>query len=379
MTPAGSQRHIGHVVLSLDVGGLERVVATLAQAQRAAGARVTVYCLDRAGALASPLPAAGVPVLTVGRPARGFSPAAVFRLARMFARDHIDVVHCHNAGALYYGAPAARLERKPAVYTVHGAVTSQRRVTRHFQNLGLVQDVVFVSEHARGMALQAKAVNKRGLHTVLNGIDVARFDGCADGGRSLRRELGFDEHTPVCGIVARLSPEKDHANLFDGVARVRERGMALHCLVVGDGPLRAELEHDVSARGLAGAVHFLGARHDIDACLGAMNVFVLSSVTEGLAMTLLEAMAASRPVVATRVGGNPEVIVDGASGFLVPPRDAGALADAIERVLRDPAHAAAMGAAGRQRAAQRFSLEAMVGNYAAIYEGTRPTRTRTTP
>ncbi|HET6463147.1 MAG TPA: glycosyltransferase, partial [Candidatus Krumholzibacteria bacterium] len=133
---------IAHVVLSLDVGGLERVVATLAGAQHVAGDRVGVYCLDRAGALAGPLPQAGIAVHTVGRNARGFDPAAVWRLARLLRADGVRIIHCHNYGALVYGALAARLVRGArVVYTVHGAVTSSRRSTARFLKLGIVNEV----------------------------------------------------------------------------------------------------------------------------------------------------------------------------------------------------------------------------------------------
>jgi glycosyltransferase involved in cell wall biosynthesis len=361
---------IAHVVLSLDVGGLERVVATLAGAQHAAGNRVGVYCLDRAGTLAGPLPQAGVSVHTVGRSARGFDPAAVLRLARMLRTDGVRIIHCHNYGALVYGALAARLVRGArVVYTVHGAVTSSRRSTARFLKLGIVHEVVFVSAHARNVAHAAGVAESAHVHTVLNGVDVSSFARShAGGGEAVRRAHGIAEDARVCGIVARLTEAKDHANLFAAVAIARESMPTLHCLVVGDGELRAMLEREVQVRGLSAAVVFTGARENVRDYLDAMNVFVLSSVTEGLAMTLLEAMAAGLPVVATRVGGNAEVVEDGVTGRLVPASNARALADAIVSMIENPAAARAMGEAGRERVAQHFSLEAMLRQYQVVYE-----------
>jgi glycosyltransferase involved in cell wall biosynthesis len=371
MKEPGTGLVIGHVVLSLDVGGLERVVATLARAQREAGARVSVYCLDRAGALAGPLPAAGVPVHTVGRGGRGFDVGAMLRLARMLRADGVRVVHCHNHGALVSGALAARLvPGTRVVYTVHGAITSARRSTSRFLRLGLVHDVVFVSAHARNVGRQAGLATDDHVHTIVNGVDLTAFTSGKGDGRRIRHEHGIPDHAPVCGIVARLTEAKDHRTLFAAMVIARETYPALHCLVVGDGELRDELERDAAARGLSGVVHFTGARDNIRDYLDAMDVFVLSSVTEGLAMTLLEAMAAARPVVATRVGGNPEVVEDGVTGRLVAPSDPSALAGAIVSVLNQPDAARAMGDAGRVRAGRRFGLDAMVRQYQAVYEAT---------
>lgn len=368
MTLPAAPFTIGHVVLSLDVGGLERVVATLAGAQHRAGARVIVYCLDRAGDLAEPLPEAGIPVHVVGRGGRGFDASALLRLARRLRADGVGVVHCHNHGALVYGALAARMARGPrVVYTVHGAKTSGRRATRRFMRLGLVHEVVFVSAHARGIARAAGIPDDSRVHTVLNGIDVHALAATAADAARIRASFSIPAGAPVCGIVARLTPAKDHRTLLAAIELLRNARPDAHCVVVGDGELRDELRRERARRGLDDCVHFAGAQGEVAAYLAAMDVFVLSSVTEGLAMTLLEAMAAGRPIVATRVGGNPEVVEDGVTGLVVPPRDPAALAGAIRALMDDPGRAAAMGSAGRERVREKFSLEAMAGRYAAIY------------
>jgi glycosyltransferase involved in cell wall biosynthesis len=184
----------------------------------------------------------------------------------------------------------------------------------------------------------------------------------------VRRAHAIPDDAPVCGIVARLTEAKDHRTLFAAVVLLRESHPGVHCLVVGDGELNDELARDVTALGLTPAVHFVGARENVRDYLAAMDVFVLSSITEGLAMTLLEAMAASRPVVATRVGGNPEAVEDGVTGRLVPASDPRALADAIAFLFDHRDVARAMGEAGRARVTSRFSLEAMVAQYKAVYE-----------
>jgi glycosyltransferase involved in cell wall biosynthesis len=361
---------VGHVVLSLDVGGLERVVATLALRQHASGRRIVVYCLDRPGALAEPLVAAGIAVRVVQRSARGFDPRALARLARAMRTDGIGVAHCHNYAALVYGSLAARMGGAVVVYTVHGAHTSARRATGRFQSLHLVDRVVFVSADARSVAARNGAVSARGVSTILNGVDVDALARSPEGGRAIRREFGIESDAPVIGVVARLTRAKDHLTLFDAVAALRSEWPRMRCLVVGDGELRDELRRAVSERGLDGVVVFTGARSDIREVLSAMDVFALSSVTEGLAVTLLEAMSAGLPVVATRVGGNPEVVEDGVTGVLVDPKEPEALARAIASLLADPDRARTMGQAGIARVRAHFSLESMIRAYDEVYGAT---------
>jgi len=371
MSTSGGAPRVGHVVQSLEIGGLERVVATLAGRS---GARYTgpVYCLDRDGFLAGALRERGVAVHTVARSPRGFDPAALWRLAGRMRRDRLDIVHCHNYAALVYGALAALVAGNlPVVYTIHGAKTSRRRATRVFQRLRLADVVVFVSEDSRRVAIGAGAVDAARSRTIVNGTDVESFAPLPGGRQKARRPWGIADDAPVAGIVARLTRAKDHRTLFEAVAMLRGDWPGLRCLVVGDGELRSELTDAASALGIADAVIFAGARSDVREVLSAMDIFVLSSSTEGLPVTVLEAMCAALPVVATRVGGIPEVVEDARTGLLVPPRDPPALKAAIESLLRDRARARAMGDAGRERVLDRFSVGAMARRYEALYDEVR--------
>jgi sugar transferase (PEP-CTERM/EpsH1 system associated) len=365
---APAPRTVAHVVQNLDVGGLERVVINLMRGVDPSRYRALLYTLGDGGALSSELERDGYAVRRFAK-AAGFDVSVLARMVRALRADEAVIVHCHNYSPLVYGAVAGRLTRAAGVvYTAHGARTSGRRGTRWFQRLRLVDDVVFVSDDARRVALAARAVGDRRVHTILNGIDL---DACARAGDSrprARAEFGIAADAPVAGIVARLTAAKDHVNLFDAFVRVREAHRDARLLVVGDGELRDVLVEAAARRGLASAVIFAGRRSDVADLLSAMDVFVLSSATEGLAMTLLEAMAAGLPVVATRVGGNPEVVIDGATGTLVAPHDPAALAAAIVAVLGDRGRARTMGERGAERARERFGVDAMVGRYVALYD-----------
>lgn len=367
---AASERPVvvAHVVQNLDVGGLERVVINLMTACPSPRYRAVLYTLGPGGALAGEVERAGFTVRAFAkRP--GMDWFLLWRMARALRRDGADIVHCHNYGPLVYGTIAARMARcRGVVYTAHGARTSGRRATRRFQRLGLVGPIVFVSDDARRVALAAGAVDARGTHVILNGVDVdacARDRACRE---RVRRSLGLGAGAPVAGIVARLTPAKDHVNLFDAFARVRASLPDARLVVVGDGELREELHRAVRERGLEDAVIFTGRRDDVADVLSAFDVFVLSSSTEGLALTLIEAMAAGLPVVATRVGGNAEVVVDGETGRIVPPRDAAALATALEALLSDARGAGAMGAQGLARAREKFGIAAMTEQYRSLYD-----------
>jgi glycosyltransferase involved in cell wall biosynthesis len=180
--------------------------------------------------------------------------------------------------------------------------------------------------------------------------------------------LSVNADDKVVGTITRLVWKRGHEELLRAAALVARAEPAAKLLVVGDGPLRRSLEDQALSLGLNGGVRFLGAVPQAARLLPHFDVFVLSSVWEGMSNGLLEAMAAGRPVVATRVGGNPEVVVDGESGLLVPPKDPQALADAVLRLLRDRELAGRLGEAARRRVASEFTLEQMVQRLETLYD-----------
>lgn len=299
----------------------------------------------------------------------GFDFRLIFTLRRLLRREGIDVLHSHNFSPLIYGSLAARLCGIGTVNTRHGRAA----LRTHGLIWALTDRVVAVSEDSRRELMRHNRIRPDKVRVIVNGIDLTGYKPATPSARERRGELGLPEDVPLCGIVARLSPEKDHRTLLLAVDALRKAGSAAHLAIVGGGPLEGELKTLVQSLGLSARVHFLGFRSDVAQLLPLFDLFVLSSTEEGVSLTLIEAMAAGLPIVATRVGGNPEVVVDGETGLLVEAGQPAALAAAIESLLGDPEIRSRMGRRGRDVAAERFDIERVIDEYQAIYAEIGPT------
>jgi sugar transferase (PEP-CTERM/EpsH1 system associated) len=385
VTDAGGSAHsaitepaavkIVHVVLALDVGGLERVVLRLLGRLDRARWVPVVVALDEPGVLASELARLGVPLRVMGR-GLGFDIDLAVRLSVLLRREGACLVHTHNPTAHLYGAIAARLARMGdggrgprVVHTKHGRndPDQPRRVLVNRLASALSDRIVTVSDDAAAVAVEIERVRPDKVTTIGNGVDTYEYRPRPDAAQSsARAALGTPPGGFHVGCVARLAAVKDHGTLLDAFARLRSARSDAHLTLVGDGPERASLEERVSHLDLGLAVTFAGARTDIAPLLAAFDVFVLASLSEGISLTLLEAASAGLAIVATRVGGNAEVVVDGETGLLVPSADPAALAEALAAVAARPDRAA-LGAAGRARVERRFSVERMAQAYAELY------------
>ena len=347
---------IAHVTLGLDMGGQEKLLVEVARHADRARFELCVVSLGSRGPLAEDIEAHSLPVIALNEPA-GLRPGLVLRLARLFRRWGIDVVHTHDVRPLVYGALAARLARVPGVvHTRHGQDT---RITPRQHALvrlaaRLTDRFVCVSEDSARLTIQ-QGIAAAKVRAIINGIDVERF-----------AYTGPKPAGPVV-TIARLSPEKDVANLIRAAAVVAGADPAFRLEIAGAGPCQSDLEKLIDSLGLKERVRLLGQVRDVRALLGRASLFVLPSLSEGISLTLMEGMARGLPVVATRVGGNPEVVTDGETGLLVPPRNPDALADAVLSLLRDPERCRRMGEAGRRRVERVFDVRRMVAEYEEFY------------
>jgi len=376
---------VGFVLHIMQVAGAEVLVT---ETIRRLGSRIepTVLCLDGVGALGERLQREGVRVVPLGR-----RPGRDWRLVRrlgheLHARD-IEVVHAHQYTPFFYAALARIVGKRDArlILTEHGrhfpdVVSPLRRAVNRFA-LDHFADAV---NACCGFSAQALArvdgFSVRRIEIVENGIELERYGGGEPGNgepngvsrrlglAGVRGQLGLDPGRRYIASVARFHPVKDHATLLRGFQQVAVARPDVDLLLVGDGPLRGDLEQQTRSLDLAGRVRFLGVRSDIPAILKAANLFALTSLSEAASLTILEAMASRLPVVVTAVGGNPEMVRDGIDGLLVPRGDASAVGAALLQLLDDPMTAEVMGAAGRARVEERYQLSQTVENYWRLYQ-----------
>jgi glycosyltransferase involved in cell wall biosynthesis len=356
-------------------GGGERHVASLLEAFRDRPAHLSLAVFAE-GRLADEARRLGTPVHLVRKRFRG-DPLPLWGLVRLIRRHRFDVVHTHMISGNVYGRLAARLARAPALVTTLHYIDRRALpfLPSALQRLffdgdirmsAMCDRVVTTSEHMR-RTLIARGMDGGKLVTILNGINLDEASPDRAAVERARGDLGLPAGLPVVGIVGRLVPVKNHELFLRAARRVLDRGVAAHFVVVGDGPLRRELERRAAELGLAGRVTFAGFRSDVMTLLGLFDLCALTSHSETSAYAVSEPMAVGRPVVATAVGGVPELIDHGMDGWLCPPGDEAALADGLCALLGDRARASAMGERAARKVRERLSLRAMAERLETVY------------
>jgi glycosyltransferase involved in cell wall biosynthesis len=354
--------------VSLDVGGLERVVLGLVRAGQKLGQRVAVVCLERPGTLAAEVEAAGARVLCVHKKP-GIRLGVVGDLASVFRRLRPDVVHTHQVAPLFYVGPAARRAGAPLlVHTEHGKNYATRLRTRLLGRLAArpVARFFCVSEDIAAEVRSNNIAPRWKVCVVRNGIDTAHFRN-GDNGMEVRQSLGIPAEVPLVGTIGRLNEIKRQDLLLRAFARLRQDVPAAHLLLVGDGPLLGDLRRLAGELGVTGCVHFAGYQAQPERYLKVMDVFALTSRSEGMPLVVLEAWAAGVPVVASRVGGLVEMIDPGRTGVLFPSGDEAALEGCLRGLLADKEAARRMGEAGRGRVEALFDIRQTAGSYHQHY------------
>jgi glycosyltransferase involved in cell wall biosynthesis len=351
----GTQRHLQQVLAMLDPVRFS----------------ARVYTLKPGGEVEEELRAAGVPVtsLDIGsRLASGRAVVAMVRAARALRAANVRVLHGYQWRPSLVGTIIGRLARVPLVLAGKRSLTGDDvRARVAWRTIGPRVDTIVTNAEALRDEAEQQGVVAR-WQVIPSGVDVDHFQG-APSSAAAKRSLGLDPARAVVGTVGRLEERKrqDHLLVAARAMHARANGNAPQLLLVGDGPLRGQLERQAADLGLAPAVHFAGAVADVRTALAAMDVFVLPSGAEGMSNALLEAMAAARPVVATAVGGTREVLEDGRTGILVPPGDVTALAGQVLGLLGNPARSESLGAAARRVVSQRFGARVMVGRLEELY------------
>lgn len=367
---ADSRITVCHVLHTMHVGGAEILAAEYAR-RATPEFRVVFACLDEAGQMSDGLRNEGFAVHVVGRKA-GFDLGCARRLATILRRENVDLVHAHQYGPFFY-ASLSRLFRwgTPLLFMEHGRdYPDYPRPKRKLANRLLLRRGDRVA--AVGQCVKRALIDNEGLpsdriEVIYNGVQLDRYDPRRPARDEVRIELGLGQDDIAFFQVARLNRLKDHPTAIRAMQILGQRCPRVRLYLVGDGEERFAVERLISELRLEPFVRLLGTRRDVPRLLQAADAYLLSSVTEGISLSLIEAMATALPIVATDVGGNGEVVVAGETGYLAPAGDAAGLAAAMERLCVDPSLRTRLGIAGELRARALFDDNAMHDRYQAIY------------
>jgi len=365
--PSMKPLSVVHVLGSFGVGGAERVVVDLAGGQLRNGHRAAVVSLSaEEGPLRQMFSERGIDTHLVPKRAHGVDLTLAFRLGALFSGLRPDLIHTHSVLPLVYASLPGRMRGLAVVHTKHGLDRGRPRAKWLGRRAASLTDVfVAVSNATAKQARDNRECAARKLCVVPNGIPLGRFHPDADARAAVRSELGLPPEAAVIGTVGRCHPDKNHGLLVRAASPVLGENVRL--VIVGDGPELERLRSEVEASPSSRFVHLLGRRMDVPRVLAALDVFAMSSRTEGLPLVVAEAMAVSLPVVSTAVGGIPEVVADGETGYLVPPGDEEGLRGRLRELVGNTALAVEMGRRGRELSVEKLSDERMLSDYEALY------------
>lgn len=365
--------HILQVVHSLVIGGTERVVCDLTRHFNDGPFRTSVCCLDGLGEFGKDLVEKGIPVKVFDR-TPGIDYQLVCELRSLYKDWKIDLVHAHQYTPYFYGATACLGSSSPkAVFTEHGRHQPDRiRPKRVLFNRVLrtaTAGYTAVSDFTRRSLMEFERIPGTKIRVIYNGVP-RHCEGELPGKRISREKLGIGIGKKVVLSIGRMDPIKDFQTLIRAFVDVARNVPEALLLIAGggDGSYLEELRRNALQSGIGDRVNFLGSRRDITDLIVACDVFTLTSISEAASMTILEAMAVGRPVVATRTGGNPELVVHGDTGYLVPVGNHESVSKALTEVLNRPELAKKMEAAGMKRFEELFTLDATLAAYDELYK-----------
>ena len=351
----------------LDIGGTEQQILELVRRVDRARFEPMVCCF-RHGRKAEEIEALGVPVFRISK-SHKLDAGIILKIAKLLREQRIDILQTYLWTANAWGRVAARIAGTPVVVASERNVDIWEQSYKRMIGRTLAHStdkIIANSEAVRDYLLDRGGLDPEKVVRIYNGVNFERFEKPFDP-MERRRELGLPEGALLAGVVARVEPAKDHDTLLHAMASVRDQTAHLHLAVVGDGRQTERLTALANQLGLGDRVHFTGFRTDAAEWIRTFDFSVLSSVKEGLSNTVIESMAAGKPVIATAVGGNPEVIVEGETGFLLPTREPELFGAAIARMVADPARMRELGDASKMRVESLFSVEKMVDNTSNLY------------
>ena len=367
---------IAHLVYRFGIGGLENGVVNLINNMPNDKYRHAIICAtDYNSDFVKRIKRDDVEIYALNKkPGNDFS--AQYRLWKLLRQIRPDIVHTRNFGTIEYTVPAMLAGVRYRVHGEHGrdlldidGSNRKYRLLRRFYSV-FINHFVAMSQDLQQWLINDVGIKANKIHQLYNGVDSSRFTKNVD--TNLAESIGLTPKTQVVGTVGRLQGEKDQQTLIEAFKLLTQnsamQGQDIRLLLVGDGPEESRLKALVETLSLQANVVFLGARSDIPQVMALFDLFVLPSLGEGISNTILEAMASGLPVIATRVGGNQELVLEGETGRLVPAGESGQMAQAMLDYLLEPETMLSHAESGRQRVCDVFSLEAMVARYTAFYD-----------
>jgi glycosyltransferase involved in cell wall biosynthesis len=361
-----SPYRVAYVIGHLKIGGAEKHIYEVLRRLDRSRFTPQVYCLKRRGPIVQSLERLGIEVTDLEIGDRLSAPKSLFclfKFAQHLRKERISLLHCYLPRASFFGAIAGKIARVPAVLVSKRSLEPQESLKQVFlcRVANAWADLVLANSQAvLRHAVEVGRCRPDKLRLLVNGIDIERYrNGSVN---------GLNYQAPVVGTVLRLEHIKGPAVFIEAAKRIVDEMPEARFLIIGDGSMRANLERLSGSLGIADRVQFLGERNDVDAILPSFSIFILPSLAEGMSMALLEAMAAARPIVATAVGGNLDLIRNGDNGLLVPPGDPEEMALTTIKLLKNPQWAERLGQTARTTVLSHHSANSMVRRLEEIYK-----------
>ncbi|HYE73816.1 MAG TPA: glycosyltransferase [Blastocatellia bacterium] len=357
--------NVMQVTWSLVAGGAEVYALTIASGLNKQKYRGMMCAIDQGGALENEMRQGGIPYFLMHR-RPGIQFSLLWRMYRLFRTHQSDVVQTHGFNQILYSALGAKLAGARLIHTEHSTELYKhwrRRIALRLLSM-LSDKVIAIGKDSANFLREQVRIPAHKIEIIRAGIDPQAF---VESQAEARCELSLNRDDRIAVIVARLYPEKNYRLLLAAFAKAVQQIERAKLLIVGEGIEQEAIHHEIQRLGLSDQVQMLGVRRDVARILAAADVFVLSSDREGLPIAIIEALAAARPVIATAVGDIPEVISDGVTGRIVPPRNSEALTAALVELLGDSALATSMGLSARQSVVERYTTDAMLSQYDQIF------------
>ena len=366
-----SLKKVVHVTFDMRIGGAEQVIYNLIEHTDKSKYDVSILCLDQPiGPFGKQLKEKGYQINALKREP-GFDLSLITQIRRYIMHHNVDVLHCHQYTPYVYGVLGSVFTRTKVIFTEHGRFYPDRRKFKRIlvnPLLNLLTDhVTAISSATRNALIEFENFPGNKIRVIYNGIDDSRYILHQD--PNLKKSLGINDYACVLGTVARLDSIKNQAMMIKALKIILKHYPDTVLIIVGDGPERENLEKLTSQLELSSNVIFTGFREDAHLFYKIMDIFLLTSFSEGTAMTLLEAMASGVPCIVTDVGGNIEIVKDNETGFIIPSDDREALADKIILLLNNDELRKEMGRGSRLRFEANFTVDKMVKAYEAMYDG----------